>query len=305
MKSQIKSLFGINANDAAMVEVGEGTHPLIPAVKPYIFREDAIWDILAWSTTGFGALFISGPTGSGKTSIVTQAAARLRIPLYSVTAHDRMESPELIGRFVVRDGNMVWVDGPLIRAMKEGVWFLLNEMDFLEPATLAGLNNILEGSPHFVEETGEWVVAQPGFRFAATGNTNGSGDATGLYCGTKQQNIAARDRFCPVINIDYPTEEQELAVMAAATPQIQEDVRKTMISCANLIRHAFVAGEVDVPLSTRVLINWANYASFFQPLTKKDIDPIAYAFDRVCANKASDDSKAILHELLQRSFGTP
>jgi len=304
MQRKIKELFDINAKDQATIEVGEGDHPLIPTIEPYIFRDDLIWDILAWHATGIGALFLTGPTGSGKSSLVEQVAARLRIPLYAVNAHSRMETPELKGRFVVRDGSMVWVDGPLVRAMKEEAWFLLDEIDLLDPATTAGLNNVLEKRPLYIEETGEWVTAGPGFRFAATGNTNGGGDSTGLYCGTLQQNIAARDRFTPVLRVGYPNEEQESAALMRACPSLPEDIRTSMIQVANGVRTAFMAGEVDVPLSTRVLIFWAKYARFFQGLAGQGVDPISYAFDRVLGNKASEESQLILHEILQRTFGT-
>lgn len=303
MQVKIKDLFEINAKDAAVIAVGEGDHPLIPKATPYIFREDYIWDILAWQITGLGALYLTGPTGSGKSSLITQVAARLRIPLYAVNAHSRMETPELIGRFVVREGTMVWVDGPLVKAMKEGVWFLLDEIDLLDPATTAGLNNVLEGRPLFIPETGEWVTAQSSFRFAATGNTNGSGDSTGLYCGTLQQNIAARDRFAPVLQVGYPTEAQERAVLAAVCPFLPESICNSMIQVANDVRRVFVEGEVDVPLSTRVLVNWAKYACFFQGLADSGLNSITYAFDRVLGHKASEDSYKILHEILQRTFG--
>jgi cobaltochelatase CobS len=303
MQKSISNLFGIKAPAAAMIEVGEGDHPMIPQETPYVFREELIWDLLAWYVTGIGSLYLTGPTGSGKSSIITQVAARLRIPVFSVNGHSRLETPELIGRFVVRDGSMIWADGPLVMAMRIGGWFCLDEIDLLDPATTAGLNNVLEGKPLLIQETGEWVTPHPSFRFAATGNTNGGGDATGLYCGTLQQNIAARDRFAPVVFVDYPEEETEKSVLECAVPNLPDAIRQGMIKTAGDIRRAFVAGEVDVPLSTRVLVNWAQYALFFNGMAARGIDPVAYTFDRVCGNKASDDAKKVLHEILQRTFG--
>jgi len=304
----INTLFGINAPASITIEVGEINHPRIPAAENYIFSEDFLRDFLGWNnmSDAFGgkeAMYIVGPTGSGKTSGVTQVAARLRKPLYSVTAHSRMETPELIGRFVVVNGSMKWADGPLTMAMKEGHWFLLNEFDYLDPATAAGLNSVLEGNPLEIPETGEVVLAHPKFRFIATANTNGAGDMTGLYQGTLRQNIAAMDRFF-ITQVDYPTVEQETTILAAVAGILPTDIRNSMIQAANDIRGLFVAGEADVTLSIRTLCRWAKYAAMFQgSIQAKGGDPIRYAFDRALGYRTDTDARKVLHEVLQRTFG--
>lgn len=303
MKVQISQLFGINAPANACIEVGETNHPRIPQADNYVFRDDLLRDVLAWVLAGQGeGLYLTGPTGSGKSSLITQIAARLRVPLHAVNAHSRLETPEMVGRHVVRNGSMVWVDGPLTVAMKEGHWFLLDEFDLLEPATAAGLNNVLEGRPLEIPETGEVVVAHPNFRFVATANTNGAGDSTGLYQGTLQQNIAAMDRFL-ITEVGYPTKEQEKGILAGVAARIPEQVREAMIKVANDIRTMFMGGESNVTLSTRTLCRWAKYAMFFQGLSTKGIDPLAYSFDRALGFRADEENRKALHEVLQRTFG--
>jgi cobaltochelatase CobS len=213
-----------------------------------------------------------------------------------------METPELVGRFVVVDGSMKWVDGPLTVAMKEGHWFLLNEFDYLDPATAAGLNSILEGNPLEIPETGEMVHAHENFRFIATANTNGAGDQTGLYSGTLRQNIAAMDRFF-ITQVDYPTVEQETQILAATAAALPEDIRSSMIKVANDIRALFLAGGTDVTLSIRTLCRWATYAMLFQDMAAKGGDPIRYSFDRALGFRTDTESRKALHEILQRTFG--
>ena len=123
MKKPITDVFGIQAPATITVDVRDNAkHAMIPRFNPdYVFRREILSDILAWmkGAAGTDPLYVVGPTGSGKSSIVTQIASRLNIPLYVVSCHERMEVPELFGRFVVRNGNMEWVDGPFIQGLKD------------------------------------------------------------------------------------------------------------------------------------------------------------------------------------------
>ncbi len=143
-------------------------------------------------------LYLYGPTGCGKSSLVRQLAARLNYPVFEITGHERLEIADLIGHLTVQDGNMKFEYGPLSMAMKIGGIFQFNELDLCSPATLAGLNTILDGSPLCIPENGgELIYPADTFRFVATANTNGSTDDTGLYQGTLRQNLAFLDRFMP------------------------------------------------------------------------------------------------------------
>jgi cobaltochelatase CobS len=86
--------------------------------------------------------------------------------------------------------------GPLAVAMREGHLLLINEVDLADPAELAGLNDVLEGRPLVITQNGgEIIKPHPMFRVVVTGNSTGSGDASGLYQGVMMQNLAAMDRY--------------------------------------------------------------------------------------------------------------
>lgn len=120
----------------------------------YIFRREVLRDLLAFLRKPNGdALFITGPTGSGKTSVVNEVCARLNWPVQLLTLNNRFEFNQLTGHFTYssqKEGGapeMTFQYGPLAKAMKYGHVLVLNEIDLADAGELAGLNDVLEGRP--------------------------------------------------------------------------------------------------------------------------------------------------------------
>ncbi|MDR2442434.1 MAG: CbbQ/NirQ/NorQ/GpvN family protein [Deltaproteobacteria bacterium] len=278
--------------------------------QSYIFHDESR-DVAVWFLDQNDPLYVFGPQGSGKTSLVKQIAAMLNYPVFEVTGHNRLEFPELVGHLIVKDGQMSFEYGPLSLAMKYGGLFLLNEIDILDPSTAAGLNGVLDGSPLCVpENNGELIVQHPMFKFVATGNTNGTSDETGLYQGTLRQNSAFMDRFW-LVEIGYPKPESEEKLLAKTAPTLPPELRSKMVSYANEVRKLFMANlskgsetALEVTFSTRTLIRWANLTVKFQPLAWQGLSPINHSLDRAMAFRAIPESRVFLHELLQRFFAS-
>jgi cobaltochelatase CobS len=285
-------------------------NPFTPAVDAnYIFHEHSR-DLVVWFINPSEPLYVFGPTGAGKSSCLKQLAARLNYPSFEVTGHSRLEFPELIGHLAVHNGDMVFEYGPLALAMKFGGLFLLNEIDLLEPSTAAGLNGILDGQALCVPENeGELIKPHEMFRFAATANSNGASDESGLYQGVLRQNIAFMDRFI-VCELGYPKPEEEEVLLAKANPKLPEPIRKRMVEFAGEVRRLFMGEQgnthsrnnIEITLSTRTLLRWANLTLRYQPLAGQGIQPVRYALDRALGFRACPESRAMLHELAQRMF---
>jgi nitric oxide reductase NorQ protein len=73
-------------------------------------------------------LLLKGPTGCGKTRLVAFMAARLGRKLHTVACHDDLTAADLTGRYLLKGGDTVWVDGPLTRAVREGAICYLDEI---------------------------------------------------------------------------------------------------------------------------------------------------------------------------------
>lgn len=268
-------------------------------------------DIAAWLVDGREPLYLFGPTGCGKTSCIRQMAQKINYPVFEITAHSRLEFSELVGHHTVEDGSMRYEYGPLALAMRQGGMFLLNEIDLLDPGTAAGLNSVLDGQPLTVAENGgENIFPHPMFLFAATANSNGASDHSGLYQGVLRQNIAFMDRFF-LVESDYMAEAEELALLRESfAPLLPDETFVNMVRYANAVRRLFMGYEaedldvaLEVTFSTRTLLRWARLAIYYLRV-KGDLDTaVEHALGRSLLFRAAPTSRIVLEELRQRIFG--
>lgn len=220
----------------------------------YIFRIDPLRKMLAWAGGNVStSLFLSGPAGSGKTSLVEQVAARLGHGCTTLSCNARTEKADIVGYIGLEDGKTSFIEGPLVRAMRLGEWICFDEGDALPPSVTITLNRVLEGSPLAIPETGDVVLPHPDFRIAFTGNTRGRGDQTGQYRSRNVQDAAVLDRFL-FLDVDYPTSHEELGILTGKCPELPEDIAKLLVSLAGETRNSHVSGELSAPISTRGLV---------------------------------------------------
>ena len=302
----VATTFGVKARPGLEVQgFADETHSQVPIYKPYIFRPQLLRDVLAFlHDAGGDGMFLTGPTGAGKTSLINQVAARLNWPVQSVTCHGRMEISALVGQFVLINGSTQFVHGPLSVAARDGHVLILNESDLMDPSELAGLNDILEGQPLVIAENGgEVIKPHPQFRIFATGNSVGAGDGTGLYQGVLRQNLAFMDRF-RVVHVGYPDVEIEKQVLLTAVPSMPETIVEKMIRVADEVRRLFLgsdreAGELTVTMSTRTLVRWASLSLTF----KGAPNVFHYALEQSLTARAEPEQREAIHRIAADVFG--
>jgi cobaltochelatase CobS len=305
MTFNVATTFGIQAPKSLTIDgFADPQHPLIPRVTDYVFRSGLSAILAFLRDSGGDALLLTGPTGSGKTSLICQIAARLNWPVHSVTCHGRLELSDLIGQFVLHNGSTTFVHGALAVAMREGHLLILNEIDLMEPSELAGLNDVIEGQPLLIAANGgEIIYPRPKFRIVATGNSAGAGDTSGLYQGVLRQNLAFLDRF-RVLTVGYLDADTELGILMVKVPSLPREVGTKMILVANEIRRLFMGesdahAELTLTLSTRTLVRWAQLALTFRGAPQ----PIAYALEHALTARADPEQREAIHRIAADVLG--
>lgn len=297
-------------------EAGHELQAFVPDVDAdYQFNTDNLRDILTFLVNhGGDGMFLSGPTGCGKTSLILQVAARLNWPVRRINANSRMELHEIVGSMSlmpVKGGGTATVFryGPLAQAMKEGSIFILDEMDTLQPDVANGLNAVLEGNPLVIADNGgEVIKAHPNFRFIATGNTTGMGDDSGAYAATQQQNLAFLDRFW-IVTVGYPSPEVEGAILESMFGDvIDKSIRTNMIKVANLVREQFVGtgssgAMLSITFSTRTLIRWSNMLVSYSR-SNIGTSRLEYTLDRCLTMRARPHEREAVIEIAKATFGS-
>lgn len=273
----------------------------------YVFRRGLFRDITNFLCRPYNhALWLSGPTGSGKTSVVTEIAARLNWPCFSVTCTGRLEFDDLVGRpqVVKKPGESTpsvrFIYGPLARAMKQGGILILNEVDLCDPAQLSGLNDILEGRSLVIAQNGgEVIKPHPMFRVVATANSRGSGDDSGQYAGIQVQNVAALDRY-RVVEVGYLPEKVEQSLLGKIFgDSIPTDLTNRMVSVAARCRALFTEGQLSAPMSTRCLVFWCQLLTDYRaaPNSLKESLKLCYA------NRLTEPERVSVYTLCQQLMG--
>lgn len=243
------------------VEPGEFT----PALDPhYVFSKDET-RIVLWGLRNGDRILATGHTGTGKTSLFEQIAARLNYNLFKLNFDSHISRADLVGEYIIRGQEMTFVHGILPVAMRTpGSFILLDEWDTINEDTSFVLQRLLQredGKILIYENGGEIVKLHPSNCVMATANTVGQGDDTGLYThGTRNQNYAQLNRFGLTIRLDYlPAEEEKKILMRKFKGQdLKPHEAEAFVKTINKVRDGFANGQLSVPLSTRDLLNWVE-----------------------------------------------
>ena len=213
----------------------------------------------------FFPVFVTGLSGNGKTLMIEQVCAQLKRELYRVNITIETDEDDLMGGHTLQNGNIIFREGPVIKAMRKGAVLLLDEVD-LGSNKLMCLQSVLEGKGYLIKKTGEWVKPAPGFTVLATANTKGQGSEDGKFIGTQIMNEAMLERFAITMQQEYPpvtTERSILKKEMALTGPVDEEFCTKLVDWADIIRKTYYEGAIDDVITTRRLVHIVNAFRMF------------------------------------------
>jgi MoxR-like ATPase len=213
----------------------------------------------------FFPVFVTGLSGNGKTLMIEQVCAQLKRELYRVNITIETDEDDLMGGHTLQNGNIIFREGPVIKAMRKGAVLLLDEVD-LGSNKLMCLQSVLEGKGYLIKKTGEWVKPADGFTVLATANTKGQGSEDGKFIGTQIMNEAMLERFAITMQQEYPpvtTERSILKKEMALTGPVDEEFCTKLVDWADIIRKTYYEGAIDDVITTRRLVHIVNAFRMF------------------------------------------
>ena len=194
-------------------------------------------------------MLLKGPTGCGKTRFVTHMAARLGRPLYTVACHDDLSAADLIGRYLLKGGETVWVDGPLTRAVREGAICYLDEVVEARKDVTVVLHPLTDDRRILpIDRTGEELEAAPGFMLVASYNPGYQNILKTLKPSTRQRFVAAE--------FDFPAPAQEVEIVARESGLDTERVER-LVRLGGKLR-ALKGQDLEEGVSTRLIVYAAS-----------------------------------------------
>ena len=141
-------------------------------------------------------LLLKGPTGCGKTRYVSHMAQRLGRKLYTVSCHDDLTAADLTGRYLLKGGDTVWVDGPLTKAVREGAICYLDEVVEARKDVTVVLHPVTDDRRMLpLERTGELLHAPPEFMLVVSYNPGYQNILKTLKPSTRQRFLAIEFGF--------------------------------------------------------------------------------------------------------------
>lgn len=190
-------------------------------------------------------VLLKGPTGCGKTRFVEAMAHDAGRDLITVAGHEDMTSADLVGRFLLKGSETVWVDGPLTRAVREGAIFYLDEVVEARQDTTVVIHPLADHRRELpIDRLGTTLPAAQGFQLVVSYNPGYQSVLKNLKESTRQRFVA--------IELDFPPVDIETEVVAHEAG-IDAETARALVKIGHAIRNLDGSPLREVS-STRMLI---------------------------------------------------
>ena len=196
-------------------------------------------------------VLLKGPTGCGKTRFVEYMTFSLgeeigkALPLITVACHEDLTGSDLVGRYLLKGEETIWVDGPLARAVKNGAICYLDEIVEARKDTTVLIHPLADHRRILpVEKKGQIIEAHENFLLVISYNPGYQSVLKNLKHSTRQRFVA--------IEFTYPPREMEARIIAHESG-VSFDLADDLAKLGEKVRHLRDQG-LEEGVSTRLLI---------------------------------------------------
>lgn len=217
--------------------------------EPYYHQIDKEVEVFEHSYKNKIPFLLKGPTGTGKSRFIEFMAYKLNKKLITISCHEETSSTDLIGRYIIKGAETIWLDGPLTLAIKEGAIIYLDEIAEARPDVIVAIHSLTDHRRElFIDKLGETVKAHNDFMLVASFNP-------GYQKGFKELKPSTRQRFVAT-SFSYPEAKIEAEILVKETG-IELSTAKKLINIATKIRNLTELGLAET-VSTRLLVDAAK-----------------------------------------------
>lgn len=195
-------------------------------------------------------LLLKGPTGCGKTQLVEHMAQKLKRPIVKVACNEDTNAADLLGRYILKNGETIWQDGPVTQALRTDAILYLDELAEAREDVVVALHPLTDHRREiYLDKIKEVVKASSDFMLVASYNP-------GYQHGLKEIKPSTRQRFVG-LTLDYLNYEKEVFIVKEISG-VDQKIAIQLVVFANKIRlmKDLILKET---ISTRLLINAAVF----------------------------------------------
>ena len=198
-------------------------------------------------------ILLKGPTGCGKTRFVEYMAHRLRGRgehgiegnLITVACHEDLTGSDLVGRYLIKGDDTVWVDGPLTQAVRVGAFCYLDEIVEARKDTTVLIHPLTDHRRILpIDKRGEILEAHDSFLLVISYNP-------GYQSVLKDLKHSTRQRFVS-LEFDYPPRDREAEIIRHESG-VDLDTALLLATLGEKVRTLRGAG-LGEGVSTRLLV---------------------------------------------------
>ncbi|KAL6945303.1 hypothetical protein ACO0QE_002753 [Hanseniaspora vineae] len=178
-------------------------------------------------------ILLEGSPGVGKTSLISALAEATGNSLTRINLSEQTDLVDLFGSDAPgeKTGEFVWRDAPFLRAMQQGEWVLLDEMNLASQSVLEGLNACLDHRGEaYIPELDKSFKKHPNFLVFAAQNPQYQGG------GRKGLPKSFVNRFS-VVYVDVLTAEDLLLIAQHVYPETPADICSKMIETMSTLEN--------------------------------------------------------------------